>query len=251
MVKKKNTVEITYGAVLNLDVPSKPGYSFKGWYDSPNGGNQIINSSGLVIWNRTNEIEYLYAVYDLIEYRITYSTNLGEFIADNPTVFTVENPITTNDISELRRFGYIFDYWTLNGQEFNSTYGLYHNVTIYAKWLGIEKNIYVRTINTIVDEYAIINLKNANANQNYHFTIAGNVKSITFIGSNKTFYSFRITITSRSNALILGFDSMDIKPTKSTTGNGNNAISTSSNFDLYIIYKNQNKITGGRRCKWD
>ena len=55
----------------------------------------------------------------------------------------------------------------------------------------------------------------------------------------------RITIATRGNALVLGFESMNFKPQKSTTGDGYNAVTTSSNFELFVVYKNENTIRGG------
>ncbi|VEU80832.1 alpha/beta fold hydrolase [Haploplasma axanthum] len=238
-------IEITYGSVLKLDVPRKDGYEFIGWYDSENNGNQVINASGEVVWYRTNEVEYLYARYEIIEYTIEYVTNQGEFVGGNRYTFTVENPITTNQISEVRRFGYIFDYWRYNDKEFKTTFGIYKDIRIEAKWLGerISRNL-SGTI-AIGDEYVIIDLQNASRTSIYLYKIAATVKSVTFIGDNREMTNMSIEVASRSTALIMGFDSMDFRPKQNINGRGFNAIDASSNFELYIIYKNHNKIVGG------
>ena len=49
----------------------------------------------------------------------------------------------------------------------------------------------------------------------------------------------RINISSREGALILGFDSISFKPAKSTTGTGYNAVNSTGNFTLYVIYKGE------------
>lgn len=213
-----NSIEISYGETLQLEVPQEPGYRFIGWYDKPSGGNLIVDKSGVVVWYRTNKIDYLYARYQLITYFITYNTDKGEFVDGyRPTSFTVESPVTLDQIPEVRRFGYVFDGWTYNG-----------------------------VTTSISDEYAIINLSGADATKTYHFTILVNVKTVTFIGScNKNFERMRITIATRGNALVLGFESMNFKPQKSTTGDGYNAVTTSSNFELFVVYKNENTIRGG------
>ena len=45
-----NSIEISYGETLQLEVPQEPGYRFIGWYDKPSGGNLIVDKSGVVVW---------------------------------------------------------------------------------------------------------------------------------------------------------------------------------------------------------
>lgn len=55
-----NTLIIEYGQTVKLDIPSKKGYTFLGWYDKAKGGNKIIDATGKCVWQRTNEVEALY-----------------------------------------------------------------------------------------------------------------------------------------------------------------------------------------------
>lgn len=240
------TIEVSYGETIHFEIPIKNGYRFTGWYDSTIGGNMIVNASGIVIWTRTNEIDNLYAQYELIEYSITFETNYGEFVNEEfRKTFSVENPLTMEDIPELKRFGYIFDYWSFDNQEFEDTFEIYKNITLSANWLGKTLKYNIGRTYVIKDEYAVIDLSEAKIEGQYIFTIAPSVKSVSFLGGDKEFSNMRIVVSERSGALILGFDSISFMPVKSTTGNGYNAIDTKGNFELYVVYKGECRIKGG------
>lgn len=242
---EEGTIDIQYGDTLNLYTPQKEGYQFIGWYDRLEGGNLIVDVSDVVVWNRTSDIDYLYARYELINYQITYVGYGGEFMSDNRYQFNALNPISTTHIAEIKRFGYVLDYWTYQGDEFKSTDGIYQDITIEARWLGTLRSYMGDTYATIVDEYAIINLRNPFYTAEYVFLIAPTVKSVTFVGNQHTFTRMKITISTRSNPLVMGFESMNFHPEKSLTGQGENAVTANSEFMLYIMYKDSNSIMGG------
>ena len=133
----------------------------------------------------------------------------------------------------------------LNDDEFLSTYGIYDDLVLEADWEGTQYTYYSSTTITISNEYVIINLKNASVSSSFNFTISESVKSVSFLGAGKSFNNMRINISSREGALILGFDSISFKPAKSTTGTGYNAVNSTGNFTLYVIYKGECNITGG------
>ena len=238
------TVVIEYGETVDLDTPYKQGYNFLGWYDSPTGGNQIIDASGKCVWQRTNEVEALYACFSPITYTITYSTARGTFDGTAPTTFTVESPITTANIPEIKEFGYVFDYWKYGGKSFTTTYGIYSNITLTAKWLGTKTTVTSSTTRTINYEYSIVDMSSASYNGTYSYKIASNVKSVVFIGStSKTFTDMKISVNSRNTALLMGFNNMKFYP---KNGSGSDAIYSPYGCELYVSYKGTNRITGAR-----
>lgn len=238
------TVIIEYGETVDLDTPYKQGYNFLGWYDSPTGGNQIIDASGKCVWQRTNEVEALYARFSPITYTITYSTARGTFDGTAPTTFTVESPITTANIPEIKEFGYVFDYWKYGGKSFTTTYGIYSNITLTAKWLGTKTTVTSSTTRTINYEYSIVDMSSASYNGTYSYKIASNVKSVVFIGStSKIFTDMKISVNSRNTALLMGFNNMKFYP---KNGSGFDAIYSPYGCELYVSYKGTNRITGAR-----
>ncbi len=251
----QGSIELIEGEVLDLGSLQKDGYILTGLYDLNN--NMIVNEYGVIIGDNLNEVDYLYLDYVLIEYTITIDYNDNYLNAPDDIKFTVENPITLanfDGLENLKRFGYILDgLFIINqeylGTEFESTEGIYSDITIQAVWLGdlIVYDSSAGDVNVrIVNEYAIIDLSAASATNYYRFTIAPNVISVTFIGrSNKTFLNMQISTQSRSNALIMGFESMNFRPAQSTTGTGTHAITSTSSHDLYILYNKTNRITGG------
>lgn len=235
---------IHYGDIIDLNIPHKSGYKFLGWYDREYSGNLIVDNTGRVIWNRTNKVEYLYVHYELIIYNIFYETNDAKFSQGYlRNTFTVEHPLTTNNIPELKKFGYVFEHWLYNNSEFISTSGIYKDIYLRPNFKGVVRNIYYTT--TINDEYAIINLKYTNYNNELYFRISPNVKTATFLGYNKEFTNMKIKINNRSGALILGFENITFYPEKSKTGIGYDAISSYAKCDIYLNYKGRVKILGG------
>lgn len=243
-----NTLTIEYGETVNLEIPLKQGYTFLGWYDSPSGGNQIIDATGRCVWYHTNDVEALYARFSPIIYTITYSSARGAFYGTAPTKCTAESPITTADIPEIKEFGYVFNGWKYGSKAFTTAYGTYSNITLTAQWLGTKTTVTSSTTRTINYEYSIVDMSSATTSGTYVYTIASNVKSVTFIGSSsKTFVNMRINVSTRNTALVMGFNNMNFYPVSKTNGGtGYDAIYSPSSCELYISYKGTNRITGGR-----
>ena len=241
------TLDVEYGSEVDIAKPTKNGYIFNGWYDAPEGGNLIITGEGICVWEAMDEVEVLYAQYSPITYMLSYVTDKGTFLGGTPTAFTAEDPITTAEIAEIREFGYIFNGWTYENQEFVSTYGIYENISIQANWLGTKEIVNSATSKTINNEYIIIDMSNASQTGQYSFTVASNVKYLTFIGkSTRIFSDMRIVVSTRSSALVLGFSDMRFHPADSAVGSGIDAIRARSNFDLYLVFEGRVEITGGR-----
>ena len=200
---QKTTISLKYGEKVELDIPAKDGYEFIGLFDSASGGNKIVDIYLLVVWEELDDIKELYAQYKLINYKITYDTGDGVFINDNlKYTFNVENPITEKDIPEIRKFGYVFDYWLCGGAKFITTYGRYEDIILKASYKGDLFGDFNNMV-TINHEYSIYDLSNRAEGIRTVFTIANNAKTVTFKGNNKEFSNMRILIASRSDALVL------------------------------------------------
>lgn len=246
--ESESKIEVAYQNIVEIETPIKNGYQFIGWFDDPNGGNLIIDESGSVVWTRTNKIENLYARYSLIIYEISYINNGGEFLnGENRTTFSVKEPIVKEDILEIRKFGYIFDYWKVNidNEEFVSTTNYFSNIVIEAIWLGEEIDYSNSATATIETEYIIITMPTASTSQQHYFTITSKVKYVTFVGYDKKFTNMKIVISNRTNDLVLGFDSISFSPAKATNSYGTKAVYAIGQFTLYVTYKGTCKITGG------
>ena len=241
---QNGTIQLEYGQKVGLDKPEKDGYDFLGWYDSD--GNLIISKELEVVWDKLNGIEALYAQYKLINYKITYDTKDGVFINDNlKYTFNVENPITEKDIPEIRKFGYVFDYWLCGGAKFITTYGRYEDVDLEASYKGDTFNKYNGNTITINHEYSILDLKDYPTSNRLVFTIANNAKTVTFKSNNKDFSNMRIVITNRTDALVLGFENIKFQPAKEASGKGLCAVECLSKCDIYISFKGNVEIVGG------
>ena len=112
--------------------PQRDGYTFNGWYNSNEGGQTITSTKTFK------------AIYEKVEYSITYELDGGNNNSSNPTTYTVEdNVIFANPTKE----GYTFVGWYLEENyqiSIKSTNGKYENLTLYAKW---EANTYTVTFN--------------------------------------------------------------------------------------------------------
>ncbi len=239
---KKESYTLNYGDKLNIDMPVKNGYNFIGWYDAKEGGNLVVNTEGTIVWQDIDKINNIYARYEIITYSISYSYS-GEKMGDFRYSFTVENPITYDDIPEVRWYGYIFQGWNVVGKnvDFLTTKDYFENIKLAAKWKGTT----LKYSNTYIsNEYAVINMTSASTLNEYNYVISNTVKYVTFIGVRNKTYKMSIRVTTRNTALVLGLENMEFKPSKAVT-TGTTAIDASSNFTLYLSYKGVCKIYGG------
>ena len=126
-------------SLTSLPTPTRPGYTFNGWFTAMTGGTQILTATGKYSANAT-----FYARWTLVTYTITYNLNDGTFPGGsnpNPTSYTFEsNAITFQNPS---RDGYFFDGWYSSSSfagtpvasiPTGSTTG---NKIYYAKWSPI------------------------------------------------------------------------------------------------------------------
>lgn len=135
----------TIGQSLALTNPTKPGFTFEGWYldeqyQTP------VNVTNLPVEDIT-----LHAKWDLITYTIAYEFNGGE-VANNPLTYSIES--STIQLTNPVRPGYAFGGWFTN-ESFTGNRveqiqaGSINDITLHAKWVGLTTTIYFITQETI------------------------------------------------------------------------------------------------------
>lgn len=177
---------VVFGNNYTLKSPSKPGYTFVGFYDGENGtGKQYTNrAESITPFNQSNDIT-LYAKWTARVYTITYSTGGGETLAPSKNV-TFDSPYT---LEIPKKTGYTFWGWfekyggggvqfTNEKAESINNWDKTENKTFYAKWTA---NTYMVTYDY---QGATGNNSEANATVTYN-------SEYTLCVPTKTGYTFR------------------------------------------------------------
>lgn len=99
----------TYELVGELGNAHKPGYSFIGWFDSLEDGNQITKLSDI-----TEEVTTLYARFSLNTYNINYELDGGINDSNNPSTYCINDGTIT--LHNPTKEGFNFLGWKLNGE---------------------------------------------------------------------------------------------------------------------------------------
>lgn len=118
----------TVGTMPSL---TRDGYTFVGWYDTPEGGNKIDVDTKV-----KGDIQY-YAHWKTNTYTITYNLNGGTLSGDAPTSFTIETE--TISIPNPTKVGKNFLGWQVNGgnthvKNYKIQKGTFENITLTAVW---------------------------------------------------------------------------------------------------------------------
>ncbi|MBQ8424561.1 MAG: InlB B-repeat-containing protein, partial [Clostridia bacterium] len=138
----RNSYNITTDTFEILSI-SKPGYEFKGWYDSENF--ETANKVERIEKGSTKNYT-LYAKWDIITYTINYETY--DLAVDNSLNIKSYTIVTdTFDLKDLNRDGYKFEGW-YDGEDFDKSNkitkiikGSTQNYNLYAKWKVITYTI--------------------------------------------------------------------------------------------------------------
>ena len=184
----ENPSNYTIEDTITLKDPTKPGYTFKGWYSDANFTTKVTsisNSVGNIV---------LYAKWEVNSYNLTLDANAGAFapnvtfVSDGVEIkrcYLYENDTITAYRPDNKE-GYIFAGWYTDYSftslfKFNGT--IANDITLYAKWIKCDSNI--------------VNIELA---ENINTTIQGKTEQL---------YAFvplvdgTITVTSKSNNLDL------------------------------------------------
>lgn len=146
-----NSVTVTYTLssywAMSGDIPTRTGYTFKGWYTSPSGGTQVYDAEG----HCTNEGTYwsdqrwvyrgnvtLYAQWTPYTYSVSYNANGGSGTPGTQTK-THDKDLTLSNTRPTRT-GYTFASWNTRSDGSGTTYypgGTFKangSTTLYAIW---------------------------------------------------------------------------------------------------------------------
>ena len=130
----------TYAAANTF---SRPGYSFKEWYNNATGSGGTAYAPGAAFSNLTTETGAeitRYAVWQTVTYTVTYDANSGSSVASK--TYTIEDAFT---LATTSRTGYTFQNWKVTTAAGNWTANAtftagasvskkYGNVTLTAQW---------------------------------------------------------------------------------------------------------------------
>lgn len=123
----------------SISIPTKTGYTFKGYYTSTSGGTQYVNSSGTGTRTVTSTMT-LYAQWTAKTYTVTLSKNGGSG-GSNQVTATYDSSMPS--ASAPSRSGYTFKgYWDEDEEvqyydadmDTTNNWDIAGNSTIYAKW---------------------------------------------------------------------------------------------------------------------
>ena len=129
--------------------PSLTGYSFKGFYTSTSGGEQVYNSSGQAVsgtywngsgssasWKYAGNID-LYAQWQINQYTLTINPNGGTYNGSSSSTTVKQNYNSTYTVGTPTRSYYNFSNWSKSGSGALSgstfTFGA-GNATLTANW---------------------------------------------------------------------------------------------------------------------
>jgi uncharacterized repeat protein (TIGR02543 family) len=131
-----NPISFTIEDSFELDIASKRGYSFTGWYDQAGLNASIVES---IISGTSNDIT-IYANYEMIQYQVSYEL-YGGYINSNPSSYNVTSDIILNT---PYLYGYQFMGWFDNELAyghpiFKLDQQISTDIELYAKWLQIYK----------------------------------------------------------------------------------------------------------------
>ena len=128
------------------DETTRPGYSFKGWYSTPDGKGVQFTTSAPVGSDKT-----WYAFWEAYRYRVRFECANSDIPAEPLTLY-VETPATTIDslpAVQPAKTGYLFAGWFTEedgqGYEFTATTPVTSSMTVHAAWKSYNYEI---TFNT-------------------------------------------------------------------------------------------------------
>ena len=134
------SVTATYGAAMpSATMPTRNGYTFKGYYDAQSGGTQYYKADGSSAknWDKTAATT-LYAQWELATYKITYDNLKGATNhSSNPATYNINTETITFAAPTTKPTGYTFANWTPASIEKGST----GNKTVTANWTAATSTV--------------------------------------------------------------------------------------------------------------
>ena len=164
-------------------LPTKTGYTFKGYYDAQSGGTQYYTADGSSAkdWNKTAATT-LYAQWTANTYTVKFSANAGSgSMSDQTFTYDVAQNLTANTFT---RTGYTFAGWSLNSVKYTDGQSVKNlatsgSVTLYATWTP---NTYTVTFNANGGVAPSIESKSVTYNSTYEALATTSRTGYTFDG---------------------------------------------------------------------
>lgn len=182
----KNTATVTYDSNYTLEVPTRLGYTFLGWYDGT--GNSAVaytdeTGKSLGKWTTLNNDLILYAHWQIITYAITYDYNGGVTDAILPTTYTVVDEVVIDTLINIKKIGYTFVGWSNGGIISKGTVGNKNFKAEYSADVKLsDDGTIVIGLNNETENLVILsnyNGINVTAVGNEAFKNCSNLKSVT------------------------------------------------------------------------
>ncbi len=144
-------------ANLTQNTFTKAGYTFKGWSNAK--GDSVVYTNGAKYEMGTNSTYTLYAVWEIIEYSITYVVNIDADNSMNQATYTIEDVIELKDPTPSNEY-YTYYGWYLDSNfeikvtEIKNRTG---DITLFGKW---ETNDKALTFTKKGDYYSVTDCVN-------------------------------------------------------------------------------------------
>ena len=138
---KMSALSMTCGTAkaLTANAFKRTGYSFAGWTDG--NGNTYKNKQKVLNLSETSgDTVTLYAVWAPVEYKITYK-NICQFDTNNnPSVYSLEDPVDFRNLAAPERPGCVFGGWYTDAKfkkpAETAAFSATGAKTLYAKWMN-------------------------------------------------------------------------------------------------------------------
>lgn len=174
----------TYGEILpSVNIPTREGYKFKGFYDE--NGKMYIDEYGQgIVWDKTERFIILEAQWEVEYYLLTYMY-MDYYETSYVDSFSVEEPINISIKPEKVGFSFLGWYDAITGGNIvYNTSTFFENTTIYARWT---ENSYAITgsykIEISIDNRSI-DLSKITTAVNYHIiSLSSEVQNLLIKGT--------------------------------------------------------------------
>ena len=134
--------EKDYNLTISSTIPTKTGYTFKGWAETASATSAKYQAGGTYSANSSIK---LYAVWQANTYNITYNLNGGSFNKTEETKYTYNEEKVLPTSSDITKAGYDFNGW-YNESETKITSisaGTIGDITLEARWTARTDTKYV------------------------------------------------------------------------------------------------------------
>jgi uncharacterized repeat protein (TIGR02543 family) len=131
---------VTYDSSIGtLPVPTRTGYTFKGWFTEPNGDTKYVDR----IYGTADDIT-LYAQWEIITYTVSFITGNNVDIDSQSVNYGTK---ATRPSDDPVRDGYVFGGWYKDNEIWNFNTPVTGNIQLTAKWLSSDARLKSLTIN--------------------------------------------------------------------------------------------------------